>query len=49
MENYSQQEKVQICIDIANNLKNFKGAGNEPVNLFNESFGVKNEEISLRI
>ena len=41
MENlnfYSQKEKITLCTDIANNLKNFKNEQGIPVNLFNENY-----------
>jgi hypothetical protein len=37
MEYYSQEEKIEICTDIANRLKRFQGQ-HGPVNLFNESY-----------
>ncbi len=36
--NYTQQERVAICSDIATNLKQFENAKGEKVNLFNETY-----------
>ena len=35
---YTQKEKVEICLDIANKLKNFKNKNSVEVNLFNENY-----------
>ena len=38
-EFYLQSEKIQICTDIAQKLKNFKTQDNQIIDLFKESFG----------
>jgi hypothetical protein len=35
---YSQEEKVQITLDIAKKLKYFEGQGGQIVNLFNNNY-----------
>jgi hypothetical protein len=38
MDNYTRSEKVEICLNIANSLKNYRGKDDTPVNLFNENY-----------
>ena len=38
MDNYTQQEKVSICFEIAKQLKEFQNDKGEKVNLFNEIY-----------
>ena len=38
MDNYTQQEKVSICSEIARQLKEFQNDKGEKVNLFNETY-----------
>jgi hypothetical protein len=35
---YSEKEKVEICLDISNKLRNYKNKDNLTVNLFSESY-----------
>jgi hypothetical protein len=35
---YTSQEKLQICLDIANKLKNYTNANGVCVNLFNDTY-----------
>lgn len=37
-DNYTRSEKVEICLNIANSLKNYRGKDDTPVNLFNENY-----------
>jgi len=38
MENYTRSEKVEICLNIANSLKEYRGKDDTPINLFNETY-----------
>ena len=38
MEFYTISEKIQICTDIAKNLKEYRGKDGTLVNLFNETY-----------
>jgi hypothetical protein len=35
---YSQEERLKIVLDIVYKLKNFKGTGEQSVNLYNDSY-----------
>ena len=38
MDNYTRSEKLAICLNIANSLKEYRGKDNTCINLFNENY-----------